>query len=197
MSDAGYSSPLRVNSDATQFNELAFMIAQRMSRLATTTLVQVKAVVPGGVGPVGTVDVQPMVNQIDGVGNATAHGIIYGIPYVRLQGGGNAIICDPQVGDIGWCGFCSTDISAVKVTKGVANPGSRRRYSWADGLYLGAMLGGEPGQFIQFAGGINVSTGSLFASDNLGAGSGASGSFSTPTGQVVTVLNGIITDISP
>lgn len=196
MSSEGYSSPLAVNSDANEFNKIAFVIQQMMGRLATTALVKVIAVKPGAVGPVGTVDVQPMVNQIDGVGNATAHGTIYGLPYVRLQGGANAVIIDPVVGDIGWAGFCSTDISAAKSTKAVANPGSRRRYDWADGLYLGAMLGATPTQFIQFAGGVNIDTGGLFASDNLGCGSGASGSFSTPTGQVVTVLNGIITDIS-
>jgi phage baseplate assembly protein V len=41
---------------------------------------------------------------------------------------------------------------------------------------------------------VNV-TGSLKTSENLSAGTGASGSFTTPTGQVVTVLDGIITNI--
>lgn len=151
MSDTGYSSTLSPNSDAGRFNEMMFVIQSAMSRLATTTLVKVLAVTnSGGVEPVGTVDVQPMVNQIDGLGNATPHGTIYKLPYVRIQGGANAIIIDPQVGDIGWAGFCSTDISSVKATKGIANPGSRRRFDWADGLFLGAMLGAAPAQYIQF-----------------------------------------------
>ena len=35
----------------------------------------------------------------------------------------------------------------------------------------------------------------LFVDGNLGAGNGASGSFTTPTGQTVTVTNGIVTNI--
>jgi hypothetical protein len=64
---------------------------------------------------------------------AVEHGVIYSIPYFRLQGGVNAIIIDPEPGDIGMCGFCSRDISVVKNTKKIANPGSYRKYAWADG----------------------------------------------------------------
>lgn len=37
--------------------------------------------------------------------------------------------------------------------------------------------------------------GSLSATENLSAGNGATGSFTTPTGQIVTVENGIVTNI--
>ncbi|MFC3816577.1 phage baseplate assembly protein [Lysobacter sp. GCM10012299] len=43
-------------------------------------------------------------------------------------------------------------------------------------------------------GGVEV-TGSVAASDNLSSGTGASGSFTTPTGQTVTVQDGIIVNI--
>ncbi|KXV35901.1 hypothetical protein AD940_01100 [Gluconobacter thailandicus] len=41
-----------------------------------------------------------------------------------------------------------------------------------------------------------VCDGSISAGENLSAGNGASGAFTTPTGQVVTVSNGIITEIA-
>lgn len=97
--------------------EFEFIISGIVNRIQTVTLVQVIAVNATGIGPVGTVDVQPMVAQLDGSGKAYAHGVIHNIPYFRLQGGSNAVIIDPEVGDIGMCGFCSRDISSVKVNK--------------------------------------------------------------------------------
>lgn len=139
-------------SQGSEFNTQEFLVNQLIGRLATSTLVQVKKVTPPSdpVGAVGTVDVQPMVSQIDGAGNATPHGTIYGIPYFRLQGGVNAIVLDPKIGDIGLAVFCSRDISAVKSTKKVAPPGSRRRYDWADGIYIGGCLNVTPTQYIIF-----------------------------------------------
>jgi hypothetical protein len=105
----------------------------------------------GGVAPVGFVSLQPMVNQLDGYGNAMPHGEIFNVPYFRLQGGANAIILDPQVGDIGWAGFADRDISSVKATKAQANPGSRRKFSMADAVYMGGILNGTPSQYVAFS----------------------------------------------
>jgi hypothetical protein len=103
------------------------------------------------------VNVQPLVNQVSGNGTAQAHGPIYNIPYLRIQGGANAIILDPQANDIGMACFCSRDISAVKSSKAQANPGSARMWDWADGLYIGGYLNGVPNQYVQFnADGISV-----------------------------------------
>lgn len=146
--------------DTSQFNQIAFVVRQILARSATTTLVQVKKVTnAGGISAVGFVDVQPMVHQIDGNGDPTPHGIIHNIPYLRLQGGTSAVIIDPVVGDIGMASFASHDISQVKRTKKPANPGSRRRFDWADGLYHGGMLNGTPSQYIAFsANGITINT---------------------------------------
>ncbi|WP_246216996.1 oxidoreductase [Paraburkholderia panacisoli] len=105
----------------------------------------------GGVAPVGFLTLQPLVNQLDGYGNATPHGPIYNVPYFRLQGGANAIIIDPQVGDIGFAGFADRDISSVKANKGQANPGSKRQFSMADAVYMGGILNGTPSQYIAFS----------------------------------------------
>ena len=153
MADAGYPSPLQPNSDASRFTELAFVVSQLVGKIATLTLCEVMAVTPGSDLKIGTVDVKPAVNQVDGALNGFPHGTIYGLPYSRVQGGANAVICDPVVGDIGLVGFCLSDISVVKSTQAAGNPGSRRRYDWADGVYLFTVIGKTaPTSYVQIVG---------------------------------------------
>lgn len=126
-----------------EFNRMSFVVRSIMAQQATTTLVIVRAVEDG------TVDVQPMVAQVDGAGNAVDHGIIHGLPVWRLQGGNSAVIVTPAVGDIGLAVFASTDISNVKRAKEPTTPGSFRRFDWSDGIYLGGLLNAEPTQLIR------------------------------------------------
>lgn len=150
--------PLKPTSTYGDFNNMAFLVQQALSKMQTATLVRIENCTNSGeLSPVGFVDVTPLVNQVDGNGNPTPHVTIYNIPYFRLQGGANAIIIDPQKGDIGVCVFASRDISKVKSTKKQANPGSFRQYSFSDGMYLGGMLNGTPTQYVQFsAAGIRI-----------------------------------------
>lgn len=130
---------------------MAFLVQQALSKIQTATLVRIESCTnSGGLSPVGFVDVTPLVSQIDGAGTPTDHVTIYNIPYFRLQGGSNAIILDPQPGDIGMCVFASRDISKVKSTKKKAPPGSFRKFSFSDGMYVGGMLNGTPSQYVQF-----------------------------------------------
>jgi hypothetical protein len=145
-------------------NALDFVIQQALGFVRTATIVKVQTVYasksdaennvpvdqPGNVAPVGFVDVLPLVNLIDGVGTATEHVTVYGLPYFRLQGGKNAIICDPEVGDIGIAVISDRDISSVKANKAQANPGSFRRFSLADGIYLGGILNDTSNQYVRF-----------------------------------------------
>lgn len=136
------------------FNQQTFLIQQALSKMQTATLVRVVACTNAGdLSPVGFVDVVPMVNQVDGQGKPTPHVTIYNVPYLRLQGGANAVIIDPIPGDIGMAVFASRDITKIKSTKAPANPGSMRQYSFADGLYCGGMLNGTPTQYVQFKNG--------------------------------------------
>lgn len=156
----GYTGQAGLTAGTSEFNAIDFIAKRVLSRAATNTLVLVKAVTNNGdTSPVGFVDVQILVNQVDGDGQATPHGIIHHLPYLRLQGGANAVILDPQVGDIGMAAFASHDISSVKATKAVANPGSRRRFSPSDGMYFGGLLNGVPTQIVQFSGsGITITS---------------------------------------
>ncbi len=134
------------------FNNISFLVRQAIGKLQTATLVKVVACTnAGALSPVGFVDVVPMVSQLDGVGNPTEHTTIFNVPYFRLQGGANAIIMDPEVGDIGIACFASRDISKIKSTKAPGNPGSYRQFSFSDALYIGGMLNAVPTQYVQFS----------------------------------------------
>jgi hypothetical protein len=137
---------------ASDYALTAFIVGQLMAGMATATIVKVvKCTNEGGVSASGFVDVQPLVNMMTGDRTAVPHKVLYSLPYSRLQGGANAIILDPQPGDLGIAVFASRDISAVKKSKAQANPGSSRQYNLADGMYIGGLLNGAPTQYVQFS----------------------------------------------
>lgn len=143
----------QVSTTHDEYNTLMFAVAQALTKVQTATLVKIVACTnDGGLSPVGSVDVQPLVNMRAGDGTIVPHGVVYGLPYLRVQGGTNAVIIDPEVGDIGIAVFASRDISSVKANKAQANPGSFRVFDWADGLYLGGVLNGTPEQYVMFSG---------------------------------------------
>lgn len=145
MADEGFGQQ-HPSSSAGEFNAQTFIIWQQLAKISTMKPVLVKAVDTGA----KTVDVQPMVNQVDGSGNSTPHGIILGIPYMIWQFGKNALLADPVEGDIGLMVCADRDISAVKAAKAIANVGSERKMDAADGVYLGGFLNGEPEQWLKF-----------------------------------------------
>jgi hypothetical protein len=143
----GQATPLTSTND---FNALSFLVNQIANGNWTITLATVKAVHGGGVDGPPTVDVQPMVNQMNGSQQATPHGTVYGLPVLRLQAGDSGILLDPVAGDIGVMASASRDISAVVRTKKVSNPGSGRTFDPADSIYIGSLLGKQLKQFLQF-----------------------------------------------
>jgi hypothetical protein len=149
---SGIVGQLGLNDDTSEYNRIASQIDQALGKISTIKVVKVIAVSnSGALSPVGTVDIQPLVNLVDGLlGSAQPHGTIFNVPYLRLQGGKNAIIIDPQVGDIGFALVCDRDISNVKQNKTNAVPGSFRRFSESDSIYLGGILNDVPDQYIQF-----------------------------------------------
>lgn len=181
-----------------EFNNIAFLVQQAIGKMQTATLVRIESCTnSGGLSPVGYVDVTPLVNQLDGQGNPMPHSTIYNLPYSRLQGGSNAIIIDPQQGDIGIAVFASRDISKIKSTKTKGNPGSYRQYNFADGMYVGGMLNGTPTQYVQFGvDGIKISspTSVIFEAPVVEIDAGTSCTVNTPTFTVngATVLNGTV-----
>lgn len=129
---------------ADSFSALQFIIQQKLSEISTLALVRIVSCTnEGGIVPVGTVVVQPLVSMMSGDRVAFKHKPLYDLPYCRVQGGKNAVIIDPQPGDIGVAGFCSRDISAAKASQDIAPPGSYRQFSMADGIYLFTCMGAD------------------------------------------------------
>ena len=138
------------NLPKSDYENFIYQVQQEMKKMETCLPVKVLAVSGGGLAPVGFVDVQPLVQQLTVANQPVSQGTITNLPYFRLQGGSNAIIIDPQVGDIGLACFASRDVSGVKNVKGESPPSSRRQYSLNDGFYIGGFLNQAPVQYIQF-----------------------------------------------
>ena len=141
------------------------LIGRMIARARTSMPVRVEAVTnDGGVSPIGYVDIHPLVSQLDANGNVIDHTIIYNVPYMRIQGGANAIILDPKVGDIGIAVFCDRDISNVKENKTISAPATLRKHDMSDAIYLMSMISVIPTQYIRFHdGGIAVHTPNTFS----------------------------------
>ena len=112
---------------------------------------KVLAVNGGGLAPVGTANIQPLIQQQTATGEMVPYPAIYNAPYFRLQGGANAIIIDPAPGDIGFAVFSSRDISGVKRTRGDSATASLRKFSLSDAIYVNGILNSTPTQYIQFS----------------------------------------------
>lgn len=131
-------------------NAFDFKMEQKIKDVSTAIPVIVKGVQAGGVGVVGYVDVLPLVTNVSGSNEAVQPVTLYHLPYFRLQGGKAAIICDPEINDIGLAVFAQTDTSTVKAgTTEPQQPGSKRRHSMSDGWYIGGFLNQAPSVYVQ------------------------------------------------
>jgi len=149
-SSFGYGQ-MQPEDSTSDFNAMSFLVSQVLGRTRTNITVKVVSVTGDGIATWPFVTVQPTVNQVDGLGNATAHGQIFNIPVMMVGGANGAIVSLPVAGDFGWMAVADRDISAVKANSGaVSNPGSLRRHDLADGVYLGMLLGAPPPQYVQF-----------------------------------------------
>lgn len=158
VADKEYKRSADRTDYASEYNELNFLIAQKIKQLETSTVVKVLKVKANN-QYTGYVDVQPLVQQSSNSGVPYDQPVMFNVPYMRVQGGTNAVIIDPAVGDIGIACFSSRDISTVKNSRKASLPASERVYDISDGMYIGGILNGTPTQFIKFTGdGINITT---------------------------------------
>ena len=152
MSDKdSYQGEMTPEDMANNENVLFSMLSQFLGRKCFSGLVTVTEVQEvGELAPVGMVTVSPMVHQTQANGTIIPHGNIYNLPYMRLQGGGNAVVVDPAAGDIGIAIFTDRDISIVKDTRKPGPPGGKLRNHFSSGLYIGGFLNGTPRQYVHF-----------------------------------------------
>lgn len=149
---AKYPGQQQPSTPTSEYSAQRFHIQRMLSRVSTATLVKVeKCTNKGEVKKVGTVDVTPMINLQDGTNKQFKHVQAYNLPYFRLQGGSDkAVIMDPKPGDWGVAVFADRDISTAKKTKKQGPPGSKRRFSMADGMFFPCFLGDKPTCYVQF-----------------------------------------------
>jgi hypothetical protein len=132
-------SPAQAASEALR-NQL--LILSMLQDVRTAIPVQVVAVHPGTGNPpsIGTVDVQPLVQTVDGSEKLWNLGVTHSAQFCRIQSGGNAIVMDPTKGDIGLAVVCDRDISSVIAAAGLAGPGSNRTHDISDLVYVLSLL---------------------------------------------------------
>jgi hypothetical protein len=124
--------------------------------IRTAIPVKVMAVYPGAGTPpsIGTVDVQPLVQTVDGSGKRWSLGVTYGASFGRIQAGNTAFIIDPSAEDIGIAIACDRDVSsaiaaalaAIAAGQSVqpAGPGSARTHDISDLIYLFSIVSAKP-----------------------------------------------------
>lgn len=143
-------------SPTSPHNALRFVVDMAADAKMNCHIVQVKKITGGGVGPIGRVEVQPMVQMVDGIARTVDHVSVYNLPYVRIQGGTNAVIMDPAANDIGIVVICDRDISGVKNSMKVSPPGSARTNNISDGIFIGCCLSAKPTTYVRFDGSGNI-----------------------------------------
>ena len=147
-------------SNASGFNinnlggaaETEQIIFNYLSKINTGEIVEITAVDSSGNGPVGFVSVKPLLYRIGADNNNIKLGEIHNVPYYRVQGGANAVICDPEVGDIGYCGFASRDTSLLKRTRAPAGPNVNRISDISDAFLISTWSKKTAVQYIWFKG---------------------------------------------
>lgn len=150
--------PKMQQSNASGFNllklgggtEFIQNVMSMVGKINTGELVEVTAVEASGTNPVGFVSVKPLTQRIGADNNNIELSEVHNVPYFRISGGVNAVICDPQVGDIGFCGFCSRDISLVKRVRGMAAQNMSRVSDISDAFFFGGWSANEVEQYIWF-----------------------------------------------
>lgn len=159
MSDvnAAYALPFEAQFHPEQAQQE--YIYRVLRTVHTARLVRVLAVHPYPGGSGGTVDVQPLALNTDTNGAPLVEAPIFGMPWVRLQGGNSAFIVDPVVNDNGLAVFADRDSSNVIAQKAQAVVGSARAHSEMDGLYVGGVLNAAPTQWVKLsAAGIDINS---------------------------------------
>lgn len=117
----------------------------------------VKVVDVRGDAPNLVIDAMPLVMRTDRTGAQIQNSILYDIPVFRLQRGSSAIIMNPVVGDIGMIAICDRDTTLVRANRKESVPGSGRKHSKSDALYLGGFLNAQPTEYVEFtSSGINI-----------------------------------------
>ena len=149
--DTTRTSNRKLNSGASEFNAISFLVEQAIKGMVNTAIpVRVDSCTKPGVGgAAGYVSATPLVQQRGADGKALDTVSLPQLPYIRLSASTAAIVIDPQPGDVGFAVFAQQDISNLKA--GSSEPvqaGSFRTFDMSDGIFIPAILGVTPTTYV-------------------------------------------------
>lgn len=182
------------NAQINDAESMAYAFEMLMSGYFFMEIAQVVDV--RGAAPSLVVDVMPLLSRQNRSGEPVSNSTLYEIPVWRLQRGGSAIIMDPVVGDIGLIAVCDRDTTLVRANLKESPPGSSRRHSKSDAVYLGGILNSAPSQYIEFADnklnivapfGIEVTTPLMHVTGNITAGGNITDNSGTQSASLKTL----------
>ena len=149
--DTTRTSNRKLNSGASEFNALSFLVEQAIKGMVNTAIpVRVDSCTKPGVGgAAGYVSATPLVQQRGADGKGLQPVSLPQLPFYRVQAGTAAVVLDPQPGDIGLAVFSQQDASNVK--EGTSEPvqaGSFRCFDMSDGFFVSCHYGQTPTTYI-------------------------------------------------
>lgn len=161
--DTTRTSNRKLNSGASEYNAISFMMEQQMKGSINTCIpVRVDSCTkPGPNGAAGYVSATPLVMQRGADGNSLAPVSLPQLPFFRLYAGTAAVVIDPQPGDVGLAVFSQQDASNLEAGKNEpVQAGSFRSFDMSDGFYIGGFLGNVPDVYAELeqSTGINLKT---------------------------------------
>ena len=97
----------------------------------------------------GTYNIQPIVNNLDIVGNPIIPNIIYDVPTSMEVGGNAGLIVEFEEKDIVLVVFCQRDITNIKHNWSQGNPNSLRKFNLNDAIIVKKLSNTQPTIFIK------------------------------------------------
>jgi hypothetical protein len=194
-----------LSTNLTDFNTLDFYIDGKLLRINTIKICKISAV-----NADGTVNVIPMVKNLNGKKEPLPLSELKSFPILRQQGGTSGFIIEYQVGDIVLVGFCDRDPQAVIRSKKEAAPSTYTPFPLSGGIVLGAVLFEDAQIYVKvtdkiycvgdlslsgnakISGEVETTGNNEAASYSVGGTSGATLSFTDMAGVTHSVVNGII-----
>ena len=149
--DTTRTSNRKLNSGASEYNALSFMMEQMIKGMVNTAIpVRVDSCTKPGVGgAAGYVSATPLVQQRGADGKSLQPVSLPQLPFFRLQCGTAAVVLDPQPGDVGLAVFSQQDASNIEAGKtDPVQAGSFRCFDMSDGFYIGGFYGQTPTTYV-------------------------------------------------
>jgi hypothetical protein len=149
--DTTRTSNRRLNSGASEYNALSFMMEQMIKGMVNTAIpVRVDSCTKPGVGgAAGYVSATPLVQQRGADGKSLQPVSLPQLPFFRLQCGTASVVLDPQPGDVGLAIFSQQDASNIEAGKtDPVQAGSFRCFDMSDGFYVGGFYGQTPTTYV-------------------------------------------------